>query len=469
MLLSLSNRTIICSKEESSSWSPNSWKRKTHSKFIPLYKNKDKLETIKNTLKYNRPPLVFANEIIQLNNDLKLVHNKEAFIIQGGDCAESIDNYDYKNVMDLVRLLIQMALIVSYNKHVKVIKIARAGGQFSKPRTNNEETQISKTGEKVTLPSYFGDSINKLPFTENDRIIDETRMLLAHDVSANTLNLIRSMSTSGYLSLNRLNAWMYRCVFKKRLLYHKYIDLFQEMNKSLKLLSLFGIDASNEHKLNTPVVYTSHEALLLHYEECMTRKDSISNEIFDCSAHFLWIGDRTRDLDGAHIEFARGIHNPIGIKIGPNANITDIIKIIDTLNPLNHPGKITLICRFGNEYILDLFPDLILEIKKQNKNVIWMLDPMHGNNDTFTDGKKTRYFKKILNETKLFFDICKTHDIYPGGVHLEMCAIDDSAECVGGLINIEEEDVKRNYKSNCDPRLNLAQSIEYAFELSKLM
>ena len=443
-------------------WIPTSWKKKIKNKYTPSYDDKDKLNLIKKKLKYNRPPLVFSNEIVTLRKQLVDVSDGKSFIIQGGECAESIDNYDTNNVIDMMKALIVMSLIVSYTNDIQVIKILRGAGQYAKPRSSPTETI-----DDVTLNSYFGDNINGLSFNEKSRQINATRMLIANDISAHTMNLMRSMSSSGFLSLYNLQQWVKRDLKDDVHInvYDEYNEVLDDIERSIKFMSNCGV--INNDKLNAPEIFTSHEALLLDYEESMIREDSTTKKNFNCSGHFLWLGDRTRDVDGQHVEFLRGVENPIGIKISKNTDLSEIVDIIKILNPHNDKGKICLICRYGDDHITNNFEILINVITFNKLNVIYMVDPMHGNTYTLENGYKTRNFNKILSETNNFFNICNKKNVYPGGVHIEMTGNDDSSECINGLIENKEEHVSDNYKSNCDPRLNLSQCIEYAFKLHK--
>lgn len=448
---------------KSKTWSPNSWILKEKSKYTPTYLNINELKRHTDTIKYNRPPLVFANEIVDLKTRLVDACDGNAFIIQGGECAESIDSYVTNDIIDMIKTLIVMSIIICYVNDKQVIKIARAAGQYAKPRSNPTETI-----DDVTLPSFFGDNINSIEFTEENRKICPERIVLAHDVAANTMNLIRGMSSSGYLSLYRLHSWILsdtKSLHKD--VVNKYSKVLNNISKCIKYMGNCGVDEN--HNLYTPNIFTSHEALLLEYEESMVRTDSISGQYFDCSAHMVWIGDRTRQLDGQHVEFLRGVQNPIGIKISKNTNLEELVKIIRILNPENAKGKICVICRYGDAYIDEHFVELIYALKVTKLNVVYMIDPMHGNTYKLNNGYKTRDFNKIVSDTRKFFEICYKYSVYPGGVHLEITGNDTSSECVHGLVNNTETDVKTKFKSKCDPRLNLSQCIEYIFHVSSFM
>ena len=456
--------TSIEKYRKNDTWTSTSWQSKQKSKFTPTYEDNNKLLEVKYRLKYQRPPLIFANEVIDLRNNLCDVCDGNSFIIQGGECAESVDEYDSDSIFDMFKTIVIMSIIISYSNNKRVIKILRGAGQYAKPRSNPTETRHGKT-----LPSYFGDSINSLEFNHDARKVDPMRMLHAHDVSSNTLNLLRSMSTSGYLSLYRLHDWINKDLRRDAndVVITNYRGIIKDIEKAINFMTNCGIDKN--HKLHVPEVYTSHEALLLDYEEPMVRKDSITGKYFCTSGHFVWIGDRTRDLDGQHVEFLRGVENPIGIKISKDTKLDELIDIIYVLNDDNSKGKICLICRYGDEHIDKHFINLINAIAEAKLNVIFMIDPMHGNTYKLKNGYKTRSFDKILSETQKFFKICQKNSVYPGGIHLEMTGNDKSAECMHGLVKNDEIDVGNNYKSQCDPRLNLSQCIEYICKITKLI
>lgn len=429
---------------------------------MPTYLNPKGLQKVKDVIRNNRPPLVFANEILTLKEKLSLVVDGEAFIVQGGECAESVDEYNTSDMIDLFKTLIIMSLIISYDLDKPVIKIARAAGQYAKPRSNQRET----IGDS-TLPSYFGDIINAKHFDYESRMVNEHRILRAHDMSANTLNLIRAMSMSGYFSLTRLHEWV-PLTIKDDLdgtVKRKYRSALEAIEKAVDFMKNCGVH-QNSSTLSEPELYTSHEALLLDYEESMVRRDSITRKMFDCSSHFVWLGERTRNLHGPHVEFLRGIENPIGIKISKNTDLEQLLNIIDALNPSNEKGKIVLICRYGHEAIEEHFPRLLKTLITTPRNIVYMVDPMHGNTYTLPNGFKTRNFEHIMVETNTFFELCKKYGVYPGGIHLEMTGNDRSKECVNGLVRTTETDVEANFNSNCDPRLNYSQCVEYALTIA---
>jgi len=429
-----------------------------------MYLNPDGLKLAKYVIKHNRPPLVFSNEIITLKEKLAKVCDGEAFVVQGGECAESVDEYDTNHMIDLFKTLIVMSLIVSYDINKPVVKIARAAGQYAKPRTN----QFEKKGA-VELPSYFGDIMNSKDFSYSGRVVSESRIIKAHDMSANTMNMIRAMSTSGYFSLERIHEWIPPIIdnaLHDKVKWH-YNSRLEAIQKSVEFMKNCGVARGSN--IREPELYTSHEALLLDYEESMVRKDSITDDMFDCSAHFVWLGERTRDLDGQHVEFLRGIGNPIGIKVSKNTDIEELDDIIRVLNPENEKGKITLICRYGYDDIHEYFPLLLKEMKKTTYNIVYMVDPMHGNTYTLSNGFKTRDFEHIMSETSQFFEICKEYDVYPGGIHIEMTGNDKSKECVNGLAKTTDADVEMYFQSNCDPRMNYSQCIEYALNIASFL
>jgi 3-deoxy-7-phosphoheptulonate synthase len=444
-------------------WNPHSWKSKKQSNYIPRYENKDLLNKNKNILKHKRHPIVFANEINELKKDLKKVAEEDGFIIQGGDCAEIINGKTTSEIIDLVKLLSEMSLIYSYSTNKPVVKIGRIAGQYAKPRSSMYEKK-----DGLTLPSYFGDIVNGFEFSEASRKIDPSRLVEAHDSSVSVMNTLRALMNSSYLSLDTIYNWTNDDTLYNDLNINVY-DEYSETIKSIKDSILFAKNCGcDDVSFNNPVIYTSHEALLLDYEECLVRTDSKTGNMYDCSAHFIWLGERTREIDGAHVEFLRGIDNPIGIKVGPKANHEELIDIIRKLKKKKKKGKISLICRFGEHCIEQELPILLSTLKENPEiNHLLMIDPMHGNTKKIESGIKTRDFRDVLIESSKFFKICKDHNVKSHGIHLELTAEDDSAECIGGLIGNDVTDIEHRYNSNCDPRLNRSQCIEYILLLSK--
>ena len=442
-------------------WSPNSW-RDYPIKQQPDYKDLEELKKVEEELR-NYPPLIFADEARDLKEKLAKVAKGEAFLLQGGDCAESFANFNTTSIRDLFKVLLQMNMVLMYSSGKPIIKIGRIAGQYAKPRSSDFE-EIN--GKK--LPSYRGDIINDVEFSKEARVPKPQKMLDAYYKSAATLNLIRSFARGGFADLNRVHRWNIDFV-KDNELGVKFEELADKITQSLKFMEACGLDIKHTPQLNQTMLYTSHEALLLNYEEALTRKDNFSGEWYDCSAHFLWIGDRTRELDGAHLEFFRGITNPIGVKIGPTIKEDELIKLIEILNPKNESGRLTLIVRMGVDKISKLFPPILRKVKKEGKAVIWSIDPMHGNTYKTESGLKTRDFEKILSEVVQFFQIHKSEGTYAGGIHLEMTGA-NVTECTGSVSSsITEEGLLSRYHTQCDPRLNANQALELAFMIAEIL
>ena len=435
-------------------WSVKSW-RDYEAKHIPIYPEVKKLREVVNKLK-NFPPLVFSGEIRSLKNSLSDVAEGNAFLLQCGDCAESFSEFHADNIRDTFRVILQMAVILTSGMKLPVVKVGRMAGQFAKPRSNPNEVINGQS-----LPSYAGDIINDIEFEKLKRIPQPSRMLTAYSQAASTLNLLRAFSNGGFADLRHVQSWNMGFV-KNGPQGKRYRHLAEEIQKSLNFMDALGISSENTPQLKTAKYFTSHEALLLPYEEALTRVDSTSGNIYNTSAHFLWIGDRTRFLNSAHIEYCRGIQNPIGIKCGPSSDPEELIKIIDILNPMNEAGKITLITRFGFKDVEKFLSKLIKKINFEGKNVIWSCDPMHGNTIKSKSDKKTRKFENILSEVKSNIEIHKNEGSRIGGIHLEMTG-QNVTECIGGLDDISDSDLNDRYHTHCDPRLNANQAIELAF------
>ena len=402
------------------------------------------------------PPLVFAGEVRSLKNSLSEVSDGNAFLLQGGDCAESFSEFHADNIRDTFRVILQMAVILTAGIKFPIVKIGRMAGQFAKPRSNPNETV---NGQQ--LPSYAGDIINDIEFDKDKRSPDPSRMLTAYSQAASTLNLLRAFADGGYADLRHVQSWNMGFV-KSGPQGERYRHLAEEIQKSLNFMEALGINSENTPQLRSVKYFTSHEALLLPYEEALTRVDSTSGAVYNTSAHFLWIGDRTRFIDSAHIEYCRGIQNPLGIKCGPTADPENLLKLIDILNPMNESGKITLITRFGYGNVEKFLPPLIKTIEKEGKNVIWSCDPMHGNTIKSDSGRKTRRFDNILQEVKSNIEVHQSEGSHAGGIHLEMTG-QNVTECTGGLDDITDSDLNDRYHTHCDPRLNANQAIELAF------
>jgi 3-deoxy-7-phosphoheptulonate synthase len=435
-------------------WNKGSWREKVALQ-QPVYIDKDSLREVEEELS-NNPPLVFANEVRRLKNLLADVTKGEAFLLQGGDCAESFAEFNADNIKNFFKVFLQMSVVLTYASGKPVVKVGRIAGQFAKPRSSDFESV-----DGVTLPSYRGDIINSIEFSKEARTPDPKRMLKAYNQAAATQNLLRAFARGGFADLNEIHKWNLDFTSGKSSS-KKYEQMSQKIDEALMFMKACGIDSITAPQLAQTTLFTSHEALLLNYEEALTRDDSISGKYYDCSAHMLWIGDRTRGVDGAHVEFLRGIENPVGIKAGPTTTVDDLLKLIDIINPKNEAGKLNIIVRMGADKVKDSFPKLLKAVKKEGKNILWSCDPMHGNTFKATNEYKTRDFNNILKEVKNFFDIHKAEGTIAGGIHLEMTG-KDVTECVGGGQNIIEKDLESRYHTHCDPRLNAHQALELAF------
>ncbi|MDQ1297511.1 MAG: 3-deoxy-7-phosphoheptulonate synthase [Campylobacterota bacterium] len=435
-------------------WSRSSW-RDMPIKQQPTYPNQAHLEEVESLLR-NYPPLVFAGEARNLKKSLADVCEGKAFLLQGGDCAESFSEFHANNIRDTFKVMMQMAVVMTFAGGVPVVKVGRLGGQFAKPRSSDNETING-----MTLPSYRGDIINGVEFTENARIPDPQRMVQAYNQSAATLNLLRAFASGGLADLHQVHAWNLGFVGQNEMT-KKYDELSRQIDNSLRFMAACGITSDTYRTLRETDFYTSHEALLLPYEEAFTRQDSLTGEWYDVSSHMLWIGDRTRQLEGAHVEFMRGIQNPIGIKAGPSMDTDDLIRLCDVLNPNNEAGRLNVIVRMGADKVGEGMPKLIQAIQREGKKVLWSCDPMHGNTITSSGGYKTRPVDAILKEMKQFFQVHKSEGTYAGGVHLEMTG-KNVTECLGGSFEITEDGLQSRYHTHCDPRLNADQSLELAF------
>jgi 3-deoxy-7-phosphoheptulonate synthase len=440
-------------------WTPASWRSKP-AKHIPSdYPDADALARVEAELR-RMPPLVFAGEARRLKELLAQVSEGKAFLLQGGDCAESFKEFAADNIRDTFRLILQMAVVLTFAGGKPVVKVGRIAGQFAKPRSSAVETQ----GD-ITLPSYRGDNINGMGFEESERIPDPERLLKAYGQSAATLNLLRAFANGGYADLNNIHKWTLGFVDDSPQ-GARYKALTDKISETLTFMNAIGVNPSTYPGLHQVEFFTSHEALLLGYEEALTRVDSTSGDWYDTSAHLLWIGERTRQLDHAHIEFMRGIKNPIGLKVGPTLEPDELIRLIDALSPANEAGRLTLYGRFGSDKIVERLPRLMAATKREGRNVVWATDPMHGNTLTASNGYKTRPFDRILSEVKSFIDVAKAEGVYPGGVHFEMTG-QNVTECLGGARALTETDLLDRYHTHCDPRLNAEQSLELAFLIAE--
>ncbi len=440
-------------------WAKNSWKNYPI-KQQPIYPDQEEMNRVLARLE-KLPPLVFAGEVRNLQKFLARVCKKEAFLLQGGDCAESFENFGAVNIRDMFKILLQMAIVLTFAGGCPVIKIGRIAGQFAKPRSSDFEEL-----DGISLPSYRGDIINGFEFSEQARIPDPHRMLEAYYQSATTLNLLRGFAKGGLADLHEVHRWNLGFL-KKSELHKQYTDISEKISQALAFMEACGINTSNTPSLREVSVYTSHEALLLPYEEALTRVDSLSGEIYDCSAHMLWIGERTRALDEAHVHFLSGVKNPLGVKIGPSASADDIIALANVLNPNNEEGRLNIIIRMGADKIINNLPKIFSKLKSEGLNLVYSIDPMHGN--TVKAGNfKTREFDKIMQEVRSFFEIAISEGVYPGGVHLEMTG-KDVTECTGGASNVTAQSLEDRYETQCDPRLNADQALELAFLIADLV
>ena len=436
-----------------SEWQKSGWRNKPRVQ-MPEYTDQQALNTVEVQLsKY--PPLVFAGEARRLKQELAAASRGEAFLLQGGDCAESFAEFSADTIRDTFKVMLQMAMVLTYGAKVPVVKVGRMAGQFAKPRSAPTEVK-----DGVELPSYRGDIINGFDFVPNARIPDPARMLQAYTQAAASLNLVRAFSTGGYADVHQVHAWTLGFTEGEKAA--RYRDMANRISDTLDFMQAAGVNQETAHTLQSVDFYTSHEALLLEYEEALTRVDSTSGQWIAGSGHMVWIGDRTRQPDGAHVEFARGVQNPIGLKCGPTTTAEDLKVLMAKLNPENEAGRLTLIARFGAGSVGDHLPRLIKTVREEGANVVWSCDPMHGNTIKSATGYKTRPFDSVLREVREFFAIHNAEGTIPGGVHFEMTG-QDVTECTGGVRAVTEEDLSDRYHTACDPRLNASQALELAF------
>jgi 3-deoxy-7-phosphoheptulonate synthase len=436
-----------------SDWSKSNWRSKPRVQ-MPDYTDADALAAVEAQLaKY--PPLVFAGEARRLKAHLAAASRGEAFLLQGGDCAESFEQFSADGIRDTFKVMLQMAMVLTYGAKVPVIKVGRMAGQFAKPRSAPTEVV-----DGVELPSYRGDIINELAFTPEARIPDPRKMLQAYTQAAGTLNLLRAFSTGGFADMHRVHSWTLGYTDAEET--QRYAEIAGRIQDSIDFMAAAGIDADTTHEFSSVEFYTSHEGLLLEYEEALTRLDSTTGKWIAGSGHMIWIGDRTRQPDGAHVEYCRGVQNPIGLKCGPTTSVDDLKVLMEKLNPANEAGRLTLIARFGAGKVGEHLPRLIKAVKEEGANVVWSCDPMHGNTIKSQSGYKTRPFNAVLREVREFFGAHQAEGTVPGGVHFEMTGL-DVTECTGGVVEVRDEDLSDRYHTACDPRLNASQSLELAF------
>ena len=441
-------------------WTPESWRDATGI-HMPAYKDAAALSAAENTLR-NYPPLVFAGEARNLTADLAKVAEGKAFLLQGGDCAESFAEFHPNNIRDTFRVILQMAVVLTFAGKLPVVKLGRMAGQFAKPRSTPTETI-----DGVELPSYFGDIINDIEFVAEGREPDPARMIRAYSQAASTLNLLRAFSSGGYANLQQVNAWTHDYMGRSPWA-QKYKETADRISEALAFMEACGITPETVPQIKGTSFYTSHEALLLPYEQAMTRQDSLTGGWYDTSAHFLWIGDRTRFEGSSHVEFLRGIGNPIGVKCGPSLEPDALLRMLDTLNPAREAGRITLISRYGYDKVEAGLPNLVRAVQREGHPVIWSCDPMHGNVVKSASGYKTRPFERILAEVRGFFAVHRAEGSFGGGIHIEMTG-QNVTECTGGAVAVTDEGLADRYHTHCDPRLNAAQSLELAFLLAEML
>ena len=434
-------------------WSKASWRNKPRIQ-MPDYPDQDALNAVEAELS-RYPLLVFAGEARRLKDHLASCSRGEAFLLQGGDCAESFEQFSSDGIRDTFKVMLQMAMVLTYGAKVPVVKLGRMAGQFAKPRSAPTETV-----DGVELPSYRGDIINGLDFTADARIPNPANMLRAYTQAAATLNLLRAFSTGGFADMSRVHSWTLGFADGQEI--EKYQTIATRIQDTIDFMSAAGISNDTTHEFSTVEFYTSHESLLLEYEEALTRVDSTTGKWLAGSGHMIWIGDRTRQPDGAHVEFARGVQNPIGLKCGPTMEVDDLKKLMATLNPENESGRLTLIARFGAGSVGDHLPRLIKAVQEEGANVCWTCDAMHGNTIKSSTGYKTRPFDAVLREVREFFGVHAAEGTVPGGVHFEMTG-QNVTECTGGVYAVSDEDLSDRYHTACDPRLNASQSLELAF------
>ncbi len=441
-------------------WTPATW-RAAEARQLPTYPDAAALADAERTLG-TYPPLVFAGEARALTADLAKVAAGDAFLLQGGDCAESFAEFHPNNIRDTFRVILQMAVVLTYASKLPIVKVGRMAGQFAKPRSADTET----IGD-VTLPSYRGDNVNDIAFTAGGRAPDPARMIQGYNQSAATLNLLRAFSSGGYANLHQVHAWtldfMGRSPWSKQ-----YQTVADRIGEALDFMAACGINPDTVPQLKATNFYTSHEALLLPYEQALTRQDSLTGDWYDTSAHFVWIGDRTRFEGSAHVEFLRGIGNPIGMKCGPSLAPDALVRMLDNLNPAHTPGRTTLITRYGYDKIEAAMPALVRAVKASGHPVVWSCDPMHGNVIKTSTGYKTRPFDRILAEVRGFFAVCRAEGVHGGGIHIEMTG-QNVTECTGGAMDVTAMDLADRYHTHCDPRLNAGQSLELAFLLADML
>lgn len=441
-------------------WTPQDW-RKVEARQMPTYPDAQKLAQAEARLR-DLPPLVFAGEARNLRADLARVCQGEAFLLQGGDCAESFSEFSATHIRDTLRAILQMAVVMTYAGSMPVVKVGRMAGQFAKPRSADTETQNG-----IELPSYRGDIINGLDFTPEARTPDPMRMIEGYHQATATLNLLRAFVKGGYADLQQVHRWNLDFV-KDSPQAEKYTDIASRIEDAIQFMKACGVSGDRVAAMRETDFYTSHEALLLHYEEAMTRIDSTTGDWVDTSAHLLWIGARTDQLAGAQVQFVKGVINPLGLKCGPHTTADDLLPLIDTLNPDNTPGRLTLYSRMGAGKVKDHLPQLVRAVNAHGAHVVWACDPMHGNTVKSDSGYKTRRFDDVVSEVRDFFAICRGEGVFPGGLHIEMTG-QNVTECTGGQYKVSDEDLSQRYHTHCDPRLNASQALELSYQVAEML
>jgi 3-deoxy-7-phosphoheptulonate synthase len=441
-------------------WEPSSWQRCAAAQH-PDWPDANALAATIDELR-TMPPLVFAGEARSLQQSLASVAAGEGFVLHAGDCAESFAEFSADNIRDKLKIILQMSVALTYSTGVPTVKIGRIAGQFAKPRSAPTEQR----GD-VSLPSFRGDMVNDFAFEAAARVPDPSRMMRGYHQAAATLNLLRAFTKGGFADLTQIHKWNLEFVRTSRQGRH-YEDVAHEIDRALRFMAACGIDLDAEVQLHEVDFYTSHEALLLWYEEALTRRDSLTNDWYDCSAHLLWVGERTRQPDGAHVAFLSGVQNPVAVKIGPDATADDVVELCRRLDPGRRPGRLTLVSRMGAQRVRNALPPLLRAVRRAGHPVVWSCDPMHGNTFQHENGYKTRHFDEMLAELEGFFTVCRAADVWPGGVHIELTG-NDVTECLGGAEEVLPEHLDQRYETACDPRLNGRQSLELAFRIGELL
>lgn len=441
-------------------WNPSSWRSHPAAQ-QPVWPDAAAYETVLDRLR-EQPPLVYASEVRNLTDELAAVADGRGFLLQAGDCAESFDEFSAAKVRDQVKVILQMSVVLTYSTGLPTLKVGRLAGQYAKPRSANTETR-----DGVELESFRGDIVNGIDFEVESRRPDPDRLQRAYEQAAATHHLLRSFTKGGFADLSQVHRWNLEFVGSTRE-GQRYDQLSTEIDRALRFMAACGIDLTRERTLHEVDLYTSHEALILGYEEALTRVDQISGDWFDTSAHMLWIGERTRQLDGAHVQFLAGVANPLGVKLGPSASPDDAVALCRLLDPAKTPGRLTFVSRMGAGKVRDLLPPVVAAVQGAGHPVVWACDPMHGNTYQHESGYKTRHFDAVTDELSGFFSVCHDEGVWPGGVHVELTG-DDVTECLGGGDEVTAADLDSRYETLCDPRLNARQSLELAFRLSELM